>query len=129
MCSKKHYQEYYNGSANDAHQSQRCSLTASSGSGCLRARLGRHPEAFGDRARLRSLSCARLARLGCGAVPIVQHLSGKNDVEAKAGDEAVENELVVDLLESCEDAREGTGEVVEDLVRHQELVVNWDDVQ
>lgn len=50
-----------------------------------------------------------------GSVPVVDHLDGEDGVEGKAGDEAVEDELVVDLLEGGEDAGEGAGEVVEDL--------------
>lgn len=50
-----------------------------------------------------------------GAVPVVQHLRSKDDIKREAGDESVENELVVDLLESSEDARQGSDEIVEDL--------------
>lgn len=50
-----------------------------------------------------------------GSVPVVDHLHGENGIEDKAGDEAVEDELVVDLLEGGEDSGERTGEVVEDL--------------
>ena len=49
------------------------------------------------------------------AVPVVDHLKSQNGVEDEARDEAVEDKLVVDFLKSCEDAREGTEEVVEDL--------------
>lgn len=49
------------------------------------------------------------------AVPVVQHLRSKDDIKREAGDESVENELVVDLLESSEDARQGSDEIVEDL--------------
>jgi hypothetical protein len=48
-------------------------------------------------------------------VPVVDHLESENGIEDEAGNEAVKDKLVVDFLEGCEDAREGTEEVVEDL--------------
>jgi hypothetical protein len=42
-------------------------------------------------------------------------LCGEDHIEGEAGDESVEDELVVDFLEGGEDARERSGEVVEDL--------------
>jgi hypothetical protein len=48
-------------------------------------------------------------------VPIVDHLESENGIEDEAGNEAVKDKLVVDFLEGCEDAREGTEEVVENL--------------
>lgn len=48
-------------------------------------------------------------------IPVVDHLQRKNKVEGEARDEAVQDELVIDLLEGSEDAREGAGEIVEDL--------------
>lgn len=55
--------------------------------------------------------------LGLGrGIPVPKHLSGEDDVEGESSDESVQNELVVDFLESGEDARQGTGEIVEDLV-------------
>ena len=53
--------------------------------------------------------------LGGGGVPVVDHLGGEHGVEGEAGDEAVEDHLVVDLLDGGEDAGEGAEEVVEDL--------------
>jgi hypothetical protein len=49
------------------------------------------------------------------AIPVVHHLQSENGVEDEAGNEAVEDELVVDFLKGCEDTREGTEEIVEDL--------------
>lgn len=57
----------------------------------------------------------RSSLLAGGAVPIVDHLRGKNGVQDKSADEAVQNELVVDFLECGEDARERAEQVVEDL--------------
>ena len=48
-------------------------------------------------------------------VPVVHHLQCKNSVQSKTGNESVENQLVINLLESSEDARKRSGEVVEDL--------------
>ena len=59
----------------------------------------------------------RSADLARGAVPIVDHLEGEDGIEDEARDEAVEDELVVDFLEGCEDTGEGAEEVVEDLER------------
>lgn len=49
------------------------------------------------------------------SVPVVNHLQGKDRVEREARNEAVQNQLVVNLLERRKDARQGPGEVVEDL--------------
>ena len=70
--------------------------------------------------RLDSLDRRLLAlalRLGRGRVPVVDHLESENEVEGEAGDEAVQDELIVNLLKGCEDARERAGEIVEDLRR------------
>lgn len=50
-----------------------------------------------------------------GGVPVVHHLQSEDGVEGKAGDEAVQYQFVVDLLERGEDARQRAGQVVEDL--------------
>lgn len=52
---------------------------------------------------------------GGGRVPVEEHLGGEDGIEDEAGDEAVEDELVVYFLEGGEDAGEGSEEVVEDL--------------
>jgi hypothetical protein len=49
------------------------------------------------------------------AVPVVDHLESEDCIEDEARDKAVKDELVVDFLEGCENTREGTEEVVEDL--------------
>lgn len=98
------------------------SSTATARSGSLRALLGRRGAA---RTRRRGLDGRGLALplglLGRG-VPVVDHLEGKDRVEDEARNEAVQDQLVVDLLESGEDARQGTGEVVEDLI----ACLTWD---
>jgi hypothetical protein len=38
-------------------------------------------------------------------VPVVDHLESEDGIEDEAGNEAVKDELVVDLLEGCEDTR------------------------
>lgn len=95
-------------------QKHLCPLTPSSRGGSLGAWSGRCSRAFGRDRLLRDL-CAGCLLLGRGAVPIVHHLCGEDQVEGKAGDKAVENELVFDFLESGKDAGEGSEEVVEDL--------------
>lgn len=50
-----------------------------------------------------------------GRVPVVDHLRGEHAIQHKARHEAVQDQLVVHLLEGREDARERAGEVVEDL--------------
>lgn len=74
------------------------------GRGCQNSRLGRNG---GN--RLLALGLLR------GGVPVEDHLESKDGVEDEAGDESIENELVVDLLEGCEDSGQRTSEVVEDL--------------
>ena len=55
--------------------------------------------------------------MSCGlwTVPVVDHLRSQDCAEGKAGDEAVEDEFVVHLLQRGEDTGEGAHEVVEDL--------------
>ena len=75
-------------------------------------------------ARLDSLDRCLLALalcLGRGRVPVVDHLESENKVKGKASDKAVEDKLVIDFLEGCEDAREGDGKVVEYL-KHNVLI-------
>ena len=67
----------------------------------------------GKRTTRRNLLLA--ASFGRGRVPVVYHLRSEHQVQGETGNESVENELVVDLLECGEDARKGAGEVVEDL--------------
>ena len=47
----------------------------------------------------------RLRLLGRGRVPVVHDLAEEDSVEGEASDEAVQDERVVDFLESCEDTR------------------------
>jgi len=47
----------------------------------------------------------RLRLLGRGRVPVVYNLAEEDSVEREASDEAVEDERVVDFLESCKDTR------------------------
>ena len=54
----------------------------------------------------------------CGALPVIQHLTSQYHVQSKSGNEAVENELVINLLQSSKDARERSNEIVEDLDKH-----------
>ena len=56
-----------------------------------------------------------LGVLRSGRVPVVHDLQEEDEVERKAGDEAVEDERVVNFLESGEDARGGAEKVVDDL--------------
>lgn len=51
-----------------------------------------------------------------GAVPIVQHLRGEDEVQGETGKESVQNELVVDFLEGGKNTRQRAGKVVEDLL-------------
>lgn len=90
-------------------------LTPSARSGRLGAGPGRCPRALGNWSFLGNLAASSLLLRRRGAVPVVQHLGGEDHVEGEAGNETVKDQLVVDFLESSEDAREGTGEVVEDL--------------
>ena len=81
-----------------------------------RALLGRGSRGLGlDGSSLEGGDLALALGLFRGSVPVVDHLDGEDGVEDKAGDEAVQNELVVDLLESGEDSGKRAGEVVEDL--------------
>ena len=64
--------------------------------------------------RVLGLGSPKTGLAGAG-VPVEEHLGGENGVERpEAGDQAVEDELVVDLLEGGEMVR-GAEEVVEDL--------------
>lgn len=62
-------------------------------------------------------SLRRGLRFGGRAVPVVDHLACKYGVEDEAGHEAVQDQRVVDFLQSGEDARQGAGKVAEDLQR------------
>lgn len=48
-------------------------------------------------------------------IPVVDHLSRENSIEHEASNEPIEDQLVINLLQRCEDSREGASEVVEDL--------------
>lgn len=77
----------------------------------------RHAGALGH-----GLSVCRLAGrflLGRRGVPVVHHLRGENDVEGKASDESIKDELVVNLLDRGEDAGKRSDEVVEDLTEKE----------
>lgn len=74
------------------------------GRGCQNSRLG-----CNRGSRLLALGLLR------GSVPVEDHLESKDGVEDEAGDESVEDELVVNFLEGCEDSRQRTGQVVKDL--------------
>ncbi len=50
-------------------------------------------------------------------IPVIHHLQSENSVKRKACDESVEDQLVVHLLQRCEDSGERASEVVEDLER------------
>lgn len=64
---------------------------------------------------MRDLLLALAVGLRRRRVPVVHHLRSEHAVQHKARDEAVQDQLVVHLLEGREDAREGAGEIVEDL--------------
>lgn len=68
-----------------------------------------------------------------GTVPIVHDLGGEDGVEEEAGDEAVQNQLVIDLLQRGVDATQTAEEVVEDRERRQlagaALVVDGEDLR
>ena len=51
----------------------------------------------------------------CRCVPIVHHLGSQNGIQGKTSNEPVEDQLVIHLLQGCEDSGEGAHEVVEDL--------------
>ena len=51
-----------------------------------------------------------------GGVPVDDHLQGENEVEHKAREEAVQDEVVGDFLHGGEDAGDGSEEVGEDLL-------------
>lgn len=90
-------------------------LTSSSCSRGLGARLGRYTRTLGNRSLLSGLAtCGLLLRHR--TIPVVQHLGGKDHVESKTSNEAVEDKLVVNFLEGGKDAGEGASEIVEDLV-------------
>jgi hypothetical protein len=52
----------------------------------------------------------------CWAIPVVHHLDREDGVEAESSHNAVQDEIVIDFLKGCEDARQGTEKVVEDLL-------------
>ena len=56
------------------------------------------------------------SRVALRAVPVVHHLRGNDGVEREASYESVENELVWHFLQSCEDPRKRSQEIVKDLV-------------
>ena len=58
------------------------------------------------------------------AVPVVDHLRSYNGIEGEARDEAVKDELVRNFLQSGEDARQRSEEVVEDLREHHNNQLN-----
>lgn len=90
-------------------------LTTSARSGRLGTGSGRCPRALGDRSFLSKLAASSLLLRRRGTVPVVQHLGGEDHVESETGDETVEDQLIVNFLESSKDAGEGAGEVIEDL--------------
>lgn len=100
-------------------------LTASASGGCLVGRL-RGWRGCCSSGRWSGLGLALSFlwfRLCCllllglrGAVPVVQHLRGENEVQGETGKESVQNELVVNFLEGGENTRQRAGKVVEDLV-------------
>lgn len=87
-------------------------LTAASGGGG--AALRRRRASLGRRSLNGSNLALALGLLG-GSVPVVDHLHSENGIQGEASDESVKDQLVVNLLESSKDAREGSGEVVENL--------------
>lgn len=62
--------------------------------------------------RLLSLACLRLCRR---RVPVPRDLDCKNEVEREASEEAVQDERIVDFLDSCEDAGQRAQEEVDHL--------------
>ncbi len=107
MDSKMHYKEFSSEFEIKEARSTReqiYTLTPSSRGGGLGTGPGRYSGAFAGDWLLRDLCAGRLL-LGRGAVPIVHHLRGEDQVERETGDKAVENKLVLDLLECGEDAR------------------------
>ena len=66
------------------------------------------------------------------AVPVVEHLSSKDGVEAEASDETVQDELVIDFLQGGVDSGQGAEQIVEDGERRQlsraSLVVDGEDL-
>lgn len=50
-----------------------------------------------------------------GALPVIHHLGRQDHVQSETCDKTVENKLVVDLLQSGEDARQRASEIVKHL--------------
>lgn len=88
------------------------SLTPSPRGGRLASRLRKRAGALCNRRLLRFDRLSLLLGLG-RALPVIQHLGGQYHVQSKSGDEAVQDELVIDLLQGGEDARKRSSEVVE----------------
>ena len=84
-------------------------LTTTAGGGTL---LGcRGGGGLGLNGNLLALALGFLRR----RIPVVDHLEREDCVQEEARDEAVENKLVIDLLQCGEDSRQRSGKVVEDL--------------
>ena len=80
-----------------------------------------------------SLGIDLLPMASCGrTVPIVHHLCSKNCVQDEACHKAVQDQLVVHLLQSCEDPAQAASQVVEDSKGRQlsssALVVDCEDL-
>lgn len=48
-------------------------------------------------------------------VPVVDHLQSQDSIQSSTSNESVQDQLIVHLLQSCENSRERADEVVEDL--------------
>lgn len=97
-------------------------LTSSTCGGSLRPRPRRGSRCLRDGCLLCS-NCARGLLLGGNwGVPIPEHLDSEDHVEAETGDESVENQLIIDLLEGSKDAGQGAGEIVKDLIGNQHMI-------
>jgi hypothetical protein len=95
-----------------------CLTTSASGRALLGSRGGRGgggQSAGSSRLGLDRRDLALSLGLLGGSVPVEDHLESKDGVESEAGNETVEDELVVNLLEGCEDSGKRAGKVVEDL--------------
>lgn len=88
--------------------------TTAAGSGCLALGCGRRSR--GRRGRLNgNLLLLFAQRLLGGCIPVIHHLRGQHEVQRKPSDKAVQNQLVIHLLECSKDTDEGADQVVENL--------------
>ena len=89
-------------------------LAPSAGGWALCGRFRRYASAISNNDLVSYLRAGSFLGLR-GALPVVQHLRREDNVQGEASDKAVENELIIDLLQGSENARERAGEIVKHL--------------